>query len=55
MVVFVLRKAWPSFAHNGCDWFGAGGNVDQQLGGHLQLAGANPTHYDYRSRAWPLI
>ncbi len=31
MVVFVFAKAWPSFAHNGLAWFGAGGDVDQQL------------------------
>ena len=34
-----FAKAWPSFAHNGLAWFGAGGNVDQQLDRHLQLAG----------------
>ena len=32
MVVTVFAKAWPSFAHNGLEWFGPGGNVDQQLG-----------------------
>ena len=31
MLVFVLHEAWPSFAHNGLGWFGAGGNVDQQI------------------------
>ena len=31
MIVFVFAKAWPSFSHNGLAWFGAGGNVDDQL------------------------
>ena len=31
MIVFVLHEAWPSFAHNGLSWFGAGGSVDDQL------------------------
>ncbi len=31
MLVVVLLHAWPSFSHNGLGWFGAGGNVDQQI------------------------
>ena len=31
MIVTVFVRAWPSFAHNGLAWFGAGGNVDDQL------------------------
>ena len=31
MIVFVFVRGWPSFAHNGLAWFGAGGNVDDQL------------------------
>ena len=31
MIVFVFVRGWPSFAHNGLAWFGAGGSVDDQL------------------------
>ena len=54
MVVFVFAKAWPSFAHNGLAWFGAGGNVDQQLG-DIFNSPANPAHYVYTLHAWPLL
>ena len=54
MVVFVFANAWPSFAHNGLSWFGAGGNVDQQLG-DIFNSPANPSEYDYKLRAWPLL
>jgi phosphate transport system permease protein len=54
MVVFVLAKAWPSFAHNGLAWFGSGGNVDDQL---LEIfnSPANPDAYEYTIHAWPLL
>jgi phosphate ABC transporter permease protein PstC len=54
MVVFVLAKAWPSFAHNGLAWFGGGGNVDDQL---LEIfnSPANPDAYEYTIHAWPLL
>jgi phosphate transport system permease protein len=54
MVVTVLVKAWPSFAHNGLDWFGSGGEVDAQTRAMREgtpLAG----HSLYYFRAWPLI
>lgn len=54
MVVFVLAKAWPSFSHNGLAWFGAGGNVDVQLG-HIFKSPADPQHYVYTMHAWPLL
>ena len=54
MVIFVLARAWPSFAHNGLAWFGSGGNVDDQLGSIFHSP-ANPAHYVYTLRAWPLI
>ncbi|MDE3131449.1 MAG: phosphate ABC transporter permease subunit PstC [Acidobacteriota bacterium] len=54
MVVFVVAQAWPSFAHNGLRWFGAGGDVDQQIESIF-----NSTNYlhraDYTFHAWPLI
>jgi phosphate transport system permease protein len=54
MVVFVLAKAWPSFANNGLAWFGGGGNVDDQL---LEIfnSPANPDAYEYTIHAWPLL
>ena len=54
MVVFVLTKAWPSFAHNGLAWFGSGGNVDQQLT-DIFNSPANPDKYEYTIHAWPLL
>lgn len=54
MIVFVFSKAWPSFAHNGLDWFGAGGNVDEQLTGIFNSP-SDPDDYVYTLHAWPLI
>ena len=54
MLAFVLRQAWPSFAHNGLGWFGAGGNVDNQIqaiftSGDLRQAA------QYTFHAWPIV
>jgi phosphate ABC transporter permease protein PstC len=54
IAVFVFSNAWPSFSHNGLSWFGSGGNVNQQLDGIFNSP-ANPQHYDYTIRAWPLL
>src|SRR6476646_10575418 len=54
MVVFVAVRAWPSFAHNGFAWFGARGDVDQQIG-HMVNTGGNPSPSDYRIGVWSLI
>jgi phosphate transport system permease protein len=54
MVIFVFVKAWPSFSHNGLAWFGAGGNVDQQLQ-DIFNSPANPDKYVYKLHAWPLL
>ena len=54
MIVFVFSKAWPSFAHNGLAWFGAGGNVDEQLT-DIFNSPANPDDYVYTLHAWPLL
>jgi phosphate transport system permease protein len=56
MIIFVFQKAWPSFAHNGLDWFNpwAGGNVDDELV-HIFESPSDPTHYVYTMHAWPLI
>ena len=54
MVVFVVAKAWPSFANNGLAWFGSGGNVDDQLV-EIFNSPANPDKYEYTIHAWPLL
>lgn len=54
MIVFVFAKAWPSFADNGLAWFGAGGNVDEQLT-NIFNSPADPSDYVYTFHAWPLL
>lgn len=54
MIVTVLVRGWPSFAHNGLAWFGAGGNVDDQLNA-IFLSGQAGADYVYTFHAWPLI
>jgi len=56
MVVSVMAKAWPSFAHNGLLWFGSGGGdtVDDQLS-NIFNSPANPKDFVYELRAWPLL
>lgn len=54
MVVTVLIKAWPSFSHNGLDWFGSGGDVDTQLRAMRENTPL-PGHSIYYFRAWPMI
>ena len=54
MVGTVFAEAWPSFAHNGLSWFGAGGDADVQLKA-MVLNTPLPGHSIYYFRAWPLI
>src|ERR1700755_1207529 len=54
LIVTVFVRAWPSFAHNGLAWFGAGGNVDNQLN-QIYLSGLGAGHYVYTFHAWQLI
>lgn len=54
MLVFVLREAWPSFAHNGWRWFGAGGDVDRQTQA-IFTSGDLRQRPVYLFHAWPLI
>ncbi len=54
MIVTVLVRGWPSFAHNGLAWFGPGGSVDEQLN-TIFLSGESGAHYVYTFHAWPLI
>jgi phosphate ABC transporter permease protein PstC len=54
MLVFVLREAWPSFAHNGFGWFGPGGSVDDQIQTIFTSGdvGGRPV---FAFHAWPLL
>jgi len=56
MVVSVIAKAWPSFAHNGLAWFGSGGakTVDAQLA-DIFNSPSGAKNYVYELRAWPLL
>jgi ABC-type phosphate transport system permease subunit len=56
MIIFVFQKAWPSFSHNGFEWFSpwAGGNVDSELVNIFESP-ANPNDWVYTMHAWPLI
>jgi phosphate transport system permease protein len=56
MIIFVFEKAWPSFSHNGLDWFSpwAGGNVDDELVGIFESP-SDPSQYVYTMHAWSLI
>lgn len=54
MIVSVFLRGWPSFAHNGLAWFGAGGNVDDQLNA-VSLSGQGAEAATYTFHAWPLI
>jgi phosphate transport system permease protein len=54
MLVFVAREAWPSFAHNGLQWFGGGGNVDHQIQA-IFTSGDLRQKPVYVFHAWPLL
>jgi len=54
MVVFVVARAWPTFAHEGLSWLGPGGSVDNQIGS-MNNTGSHPPASAYFLRAWPLI
>ncbi len=54
MLAFVLKEAWPSFAHNGLRWFLPGGNVDTQIQA-IFTSGDLEKAPQFMLRAWPLI
>jgi phosphate transport system permease protein len=54
MIVSVFVRGWPSFAHNGLAWFGAGGSVDAQFNA-ITLSGQSGGSAVYTFHAWPLI
>jgi phosphate transport system permease protein len=53
MAAFIVHGAWPSFAHNGLRWFGAGGDVDQQFANLFQAGQNNQALFTFH--AWVLI
>jgi phosphate transport system permease protein len=54
LIVTVVVRGWPSFAHNGLAWFGSGGSVDDQLNA-IFLSGQSGAEYVWTFHAWPLI
>src|SRR6202161_4792317 len=54
MLAFIFKEAWPSFAHNGWSWFGAGGNADQQIQA-IFTSGDFKQAPQFLIRAWPMI
>jgi ABC-type phosphate transport system permease subunit len=54
MAAFILKEAWPSFAHNGPHWFGPGGSVDDQIQAIFNSGDFNRAPH-LLIRAWPLI
>ena len=54
MVAFILKEAWPSFAHNGLRWFEPGGSVDGQIQAIFTSGDFNRAP-QLLIRAWPLI
>jgi phosphate transport system permease protein len=54
MLVFILKEAWPSFAHNGLSWFGTGGDADTQIQ-KIFTSGDLRQAPQYHFRAWPII
>ncbi|HET8863157.1 MAG TPA: ABC transporter permease subunit [Solirubrobacterales bacterium] len=54
LIATVFFRAWPSFAHNGLSWFGAGGNVDEQIN-LIYLSGLGGDHAVYTFHAWQLL
>ena len=55
MLVFILKEAWPSFAHNGFfAWFAPGGSTDQQIQ-KIFTSGDLDQRAVLHLRAWPII
>jgi phosphate transport system permease protein len=55
LLAFILKEAWPSFAHNGfLSWFGVGGNADQQIQ-KIFTSGDLKHKSVLHLRAWPII
>lgn len=57
MLIFILIRAWPSFAHNGLSWFGGTASVDNQMQAIFDSAttAAGAGGYEYELNAWSYI
>ena len=54
MIVFVVIRAWPVFAHNGLSWLGPGGSLETEIA-NMQATSVNPPAAAFHLRAWPLV
>jgi phosphate transport system permease protein len=54
MLAFVVHEAWPSFAHNGINWFLPGGNLPQQIQAIIN-SGQSKGAFIYTFHGWALI
>ncbi len=54
MIVFVVIRAWPVFAHNGFRWLFPGGSLESELA-NMQATGVSPPAAAFHLRAWPLV
>src|SRR5271165_6890708 len=54
IIVFVLIRAWPVFAHNGLSWLFPGGSLETEIA-NMQATGVNPPAAAFHLRAWPLL
>lgn len=54
MIIYVFRKAWPSFEANGFAWFlnPSNGSIDLQI---VDIFNSPATEYVYEIGAWPAI
>jgi phosphate transport system permease protein len=54
IVVFVFKRAWPLFEHNGLSWVLGGGDFETEIN-KMTAATSNPAASVFHLRAWPLI
>ena len=54
MIVFVVIRAWPVFAHNGFRWLFPGGSLETEIA-NMQATGVSPPAAAFHLRAWPLV
>jgi ABC-type phosphate transport system permease subunit len=54
IVVFVAKRAWPLFEHNGLSWVLGGGDFETEIN-KMTAATSNPAASVFHLRAWPLI
>jgi phosphate transport system permease protein len=54
IVVFVAKRAWPLFEHNGLSWVLGGGDFEAEIN-KMTAATSSPAASVFHLRAWPLI